>query len=360
MHETLSMVIEKTGASIHNAVLYSRRLACGRGEIGRRARLRIWCREAWGFESLRPHRKTSGTMCRIFFYPLEAAHLWYQQLSPYIARVMKRIALTLCLLLALPLGVIRAQTNAGGRPTAMAGSYVAMADGWSAFHNQAGLTHIEGITVGAFYENRFGLNALSDKGFLAAIPFKGKSFALSYHGFGDANYSSAKTGLAYAMKLGEKLDAGIQLDYFSVRLGENYGSRQGFMAEGGFQYHLNALLTLAAHVSNPNRAKLSDYIDERMPGTMRAGALLRLSDKVLLSGEVYKITGSDASVRAGVEYRVVENAAIRAGFGSVPGTYTFGFGWKVKTFLIDMAAAYHPILGFNPHVSLTYSGSSKP
>ena len=28
---------------------------CGCGEIGRRTRLRIWRREAWGFESLRPH-----------------------------------------------------------------------------------------------------------------------------------------------------------------------------------------------------------------------------------------------------------------------------------------------------------------
>ena len=27
----------------------------GYGEIGRRARLRIWCRKAWGFESLYPH-----------------------------------------------------------------------------------------------------------------------------------------------------------------------------------------------------------------------------------------------------------------------------------------------------------------
>lgn len=28
---------------------------CGCGVIGSRARLRIWCREAWGFESLHPH-----------------------------------------------------------------------------------------------------------------------------------------------------------------------------------------------------------------------------------------------------------------------------------------------------------------
>ncbi len=29
---------------------------CGCGVIGSHARLRIWCREAWGFESLHPHR----------------------------------------------------------------------------------------------------------------------------------------------------------------------------------------------------------------------------------------------------------------------------------------------------------------
>lgn len=29
----------------------------GRGGIGRRARLRIWCLTAWGFESLRPHSR---------------------------------------------------------------------------------------------------------------------------------------------------------------------------------------------------------------------------------------------------------------------------------------------------------------
>ena len=32
-----------------------RRKICGCGEIGRRTRLRIWRREAWGFESLHPH-----------------------------------------------------------------------------------------------------------------------------------------------------------------------------------------------------------------------------------------------------------------------------------------------------------------
>ncbi len=34
----------------------------GRGEIGRRARLRIWCLAAWGFESLRPHNRNDNRL----------------------------------------------------------------------------------------------------------------------------------------------------------------------------------------------------------------------------------------------------------------------------------------------------------
>ncbi len=34
-------------------------LICGRGEIGRHARFRFWCRKVWEFESLRPHHLVS-------------------------------------------------------------------------------------------------------------------------------------------------------------------------------------------------------------------------------------------------------------------------------------------------------------
>ena len=41
-------------------------LKCGRGGIGRHARLRIWCREVWEFESPRPYksrREIFGFFC---------------------------------------------------------------------------------------------------------------------------------------------------------------------------------------------------------------------------------------------------------------------------------------------------------
>ncbi len=43
---------------------------CGCGVIGSRTRLRIWRREAWGFESLHPHQtlKTASAVLGVFSY----------------------------------------------------------------------------------------------------------------------------------------------------------------------------------------------------------------------------------------------------------------------------------------------------
>ena len=41
-------------------------VVCGYGEIGRHARLRIWCREAWEFESLYPHHPFNRDFQKLF------------------------------------------------------------------------------------------------------------------------------------------------------------------------------------------------------------------------------------------------------------------------------------------------------
>ncbi len=41
-------------------------LTGGCGVIGSHARLRIWCREAWGFESLHPHQISKSNFRNFF------------------------------------------------------------------------------------------------------------------------------------------------------------------------------------------------------------------------------------------------------------------------------------------------------
>ena len=47
-------------------VVYLHSNRSGRVEIGRQARLRIWCREAYGFDSLRPHSKREPSLVLFF------------------------------------------------------------------------------------------------------------------------------------------------------------------------------------------------------------------------------------------------------------------------------------------------------
>lgn len=251
------------------------------------------------------------------------------------------------------------QNDAGARAAAMAGTSLSNEDVWCGFHNQAGLAHLEGFSAGVFAENRFAMKELGDKGLTIAMPFRNSAFGLNYRSFGYSAFSNSKAGLAYAMKLAEKFSLGIQLNYHTLRIGENYGSTNTISVEGGFLYKMTDKLSIAAHIYNPTRAKLADFNDERIPSLMRFGLGYKFSEKVRMNAEVRKSSDSKASLRAAIEYWVIEPLAIRAGFGTDPARYTFGFGYRLKDFQLDVAAGYHLLLGFTPQLSLTYSMGKK-
>ncbi len=253
----------------------------------------------------------------------------------------------------------QSQNSPGARSAGLGGSYLVMHDAWSAMHNQAGLVYLNGISAGVFYENRFGLNELSDKGAVVAMPVGNSAFAVSYKSFGYSSFSTSRASLAYALKFTDKFSFGLQFNYHNTRIGENYGTASSISFEGGFLYKMSEKISLAAHLYNPNRAKLSDFNDERIPSMLRLGAGYHFSNKVVMTGEVRKASDAKASIRAGLEYQLAEQIALRAGFGSSPSQYSFGFGWKLKTFQLDVATGYHLVLGFTPQLSLTYSVGKK-
>lgn len=249
---------------------------------------------------------------------------------------------------------VYSQDAPGARAAGLGGAAIALDDVWSGYHNQAGLVHVRGLAAGVFYENRFSLSELGTKGAIVAYGKENNAFALSYRSFGYSAFSTSKAALAYALRMSEKFSGGVQINYHSFRLGENYGSQQTVSFEGGFQYKMSQKLTLAGHLFNPTRARLSDFNDERIASMFRLGAGYTFSDKLKLLGEVRKASDSDPSMRIGIEYLPATQIAVRAGFGSDPASYFFGFGWITKTLMIDAAAGFHQILGFSPQISLTY------
>lgn len=56
--------------SHHPIFAHSKKIRCGYGGTGRRARLRILCRKAWGFDSLYPHFFFSLSTVPLFIFIL--------------------------------------------------------------------------------------------------------------------------------------------------------------------------------------------------------------------------------------------------------------------------------------------------
>lgn len=261
------------------------------------------------------------------------------------------------LLLLASAALASAQAQEGARAAALGGATVTLEDAWAGFHNQAGLVNLKAFSAGAFFQNRFLIKELGDRGMFAAMPINNGTFAFTYQSFGYSSFNQSRAGLAYALKLNDKFSFGVQMNYHSLRIAEGYGTSRNFSAEGGFIYKMNDHLVIAGHLENVNRAKLTAFNDERMSSVLRLGAHYSFSDKVKLIAQAQQVTQQKINVVGALEYDIVKSVSVRAATGANPTSTSFGFGWKNEFLRADIAAGYHSNLGFTPQISLTYSAA---
>lgn len=245
--------------------------------------------------------------------------------------------------------------HVGARSSAMGNSSVMLQDRWSIHHNQAGLAWLDEKSVGAYYESRYTMSKLGLQGGAFVLPTSAGTFALSVSSFGYTLYNETKVGLAYAKKLSPMFSVGVQLDYFSIGIGDNYGRANVFSGEIGVMAILTDDLTVGAHLFNPARAKVAQYNNERLPTILRFGASYTFSDKVLMTAEMEKDIDQKPVFKSGLEYNISDPIFIRAGIASNPFVSSFGVGVRLKGFEFDIATSFHSVLGYTPQLSLGYT-----
>ena len=125
-------------------------------------------------------------------------------------------------------------------------------------------------------------------------------------------------------------------------------------AEAGVYARFTDNWKMGFSVFNLNRAKLSDYEDDRFSTIMRLGTSYLFSKKFLLSAEVEKDLDYALRFKSGLEYQVIEQFFLRAGVATTPLELSFGLGYHLKKVHIDFGTAYHQILGWSPHFSLIF------
>ncbi|MDG2080269.1 MAG: hypothetical protein P8J47_00620 [Bacteroidales bacterium] len=253
-------------------------------------------------------------------------------------------------------GFLYSQETIGSRSAAMGRSSVAISDFWSITNNQSGIANFNKPAVGIYYEPRFLISEISIKSMAGFIPIKHFVVGASYEHFGYEIYNRQKIGLAIARCFGEHFSFGLQLDYITTNIGNNYGSNNSITFEAGVQSAISKTIKIGAWVYNPINMFLSKQNKERLITIIRLGMSWQLSNDLLSVLEIEKNTHfNHIIIKTGIEYNIREHYFFRMGFSTHKEIFSFGIGITFAKFSFSMSSVMHESMGFYPQTSLVFN-----
>ncbi|MEO7524579.1 MAG: hypothetical protein ABIT58_10820 [Ferruginibacter sp.] len=224
-------------------------------------------------------------------------------------------------------------------------------DVFSFTSNQAALAQQKNTSVGIYGEQRFLLADNSAYTVAAAFPSKLGNFGVKFNYAGFTNFNENAVGLAYARKLGGKIDIGVQFNYYGYRV-PSYGNASSLNFEIGAIMHLTPKINAGIHVYNPVGGKLGKSGEEKLASVYKFGLGYDASENFFISIETIKEEDKSLNVTGGVQYQFQKQFFARVGFVSETGSAFGGLGIAWKSLRLDISANYHPQLGFSPGLSL--------
>lgn len=233
---------------------------------------------------------------------------------------------------------------------------VMKSDLWSCFHNQAGLAYNKSLTVGFNYENRYFLRELGTRSAGTVIPAGKASIGALYSHFGYTDFKRDMIGISCGMPISEKISAGIQVDWYSERSTGEYRDYQILTCEAGISVAPSENVRVGIHLFNPVPNSIRKV---EMPSRLRIGAGVTLSSELFAGIEAELSNSGKADIRTGFEYQAAKQVWLRGGFSSAYSSFSFGFGFKTKPALIDIAFSTHEKLGITSSVSIIFLIKSK-
>lgn len=231
------------------------------------------------------------------------------------------------------------------------------ADIFSFTANQASLAQLKRFSAGVFGERRFLLSELNSYTAVMGLPSKSGNFGFKANYYGFSDYNETQLGLAYARKLGTKLDLGAQFNYNGIRIA-GYGSDAAVSFEIGTVLHITDKLHAGVHLNNPVGGKFGKDQQEKLASVYTFGMGYEASEKVFVSTEIIKEEDQPVNVNAGIQYKLIPQLLARAGISTAASTAWFGLGLSLKSFRIDVTTAYHQQLGITPGLMLIFTINS--
>ena len=231
-------------------------------------------------------------------------------------------------------------------------------DAFSFTSNQAALTDIKKVSGGIYGERKFLLRELSFYSAAIVLPTHSGNFGIKtvYSGFSD--YYETQAGLAYGRRLGDRINVGLQFNYFAFRVA-GYGGAAAFFFEAGTLIHLTANLQAGIHLYNPVGGRLDGNTGEKLPFVYTTALGYDVSPQFSVNVEVEKEEDRPSNVNACLQYRLIPRIKAKGGIAIATSRLWLGIGITVRTFRIEITASYHPQLGATPGLLLLFDNATE-
>jgi hypothetical protein len=122
-------------------------------------------------------------------------------------------------------------------------------------------------------------------------------------------------GLAYARKLGSKVDIGVQFNYNGIQV-SGYGNSSAINFEIGTIFHLTDKLHAGVHAYNPVGGKYGKNSEEKLASVYTVGLGYEASDKFFISAEIEKEENHPVNINGGIQYKFLPQLMARAGIAT--------------------------------------------
>ncbi|WP_163718432.1 hypothetical protein [Mangrovibacterium lignilyticum] len=213
---------------------------------------------------------------------------------------------------------------------------------------------LSGFTGGITYSNRFLLEDLSSVSVVMVIPVAKSRFLASVGQFGNDAFRETQLGIGLAKAFGERFSGGIQFYYFNLKMAESVQNPALVTFNIGLQYRHNSY-GFGLSFFNPMGLEMnSTDFNRDYPLVIRFGAHKVFQEDFLVLSQLSYDDEQNVTVHFGLQYYVLRQFCIRAGFQTKSPGWSMGLGYLTRRMQSDIAFSYHEYLGFSPSISLYF------
>jgi hypothetical protein len=246
--------------------------------------------------------------------------------------------------------------NAGVGPAGLSGYGMNRVDLFSTINNRAALAQLKGRSLGLYGERRFMMEGLNNYLVEGGLETGSGCFGFELGYFGFSRFNQTKAGLAYALKLGSRMDAGIQFNYHLTSI-PGYGNASAIGFEIAALFHLTEKLHAGMQASNPAGGKFGKSKKEKLATIYRGGIGYEPSEVFFAGIEIIKQEWMPIFLNAGMQYAGIPGILIKAGLSSASLSWWAGIMYLWGSMSIGISIGFHPQLGITPGFLLLYQAN---